>query len=131
MNMKPKFYCISIIIFLFATSIFLLDASSSRLCKKGEGPKGFGYKKSIWLRYGHWCGPGFMGINSCYKDQLDKVCMEHDLCERRNVLRGRPAHSCYCDILFIKKARKVNRIGKLFARIIKQRNTKACLKRLK
>lgn len=128
--MKKIFFIILLIVIGFIYSF--TAGAYSRKCRNGEGPKGFSYKKNHWARYGHWCGPGFMGISSCYKNNLDKACMEHDLCERRNIRRGHQAHSCWCDLIFIKKAQKIGGFhGNLFAKIIKQRNNKKCLSYLK
>lgn len=114
---------------LILLTIFLSSSVFADLCKKDEKASGPALTPGKVIS-GYWCGPGYMGRNSCWMDELDRVCRDHDLCEYANVKSGKAAHSCACDLAFIKAASAQGVTGKFYAMIIRQRNTRDCLKGL-
>jgi hypothetical protein len=103
-------------------------AFADHLCKKGERPKGRATAPGKKMNHGYWCGIGNLGWDSCWVDELDRVCREHDLCERQNWRKKLPQHSCECDLKFIRDAEPLN---SFFALVIKMRNPPECLEKLK
>jgi len=123
-----------LVLLKFVLFLALPNLSSAAQCAPGEPPKGEAWLPlgRVAIMYGtYWCGSGYMGRQSCWRNGLDAICQAHDFCEMKNVRKRLPAHSCDCDIDFIKKASAYSSMGWIMARGLRLRNTTECLRKLK